>query len=73
MDDIKDHPSYWFVKQVEDFRRDMPYPHSKHPLYDVPSMRFSPPRSSTTPRPMAAAPARPGLSIRTCQMASFKR
>ena len=34
MDDIKDHPTHWFLKQVEDFRRNTLYPSPKDPLYD---------------------------------------
>ena len=73
MDDIKDYPTYWFLKEIEDFRDANPYPSIKDPLYDkkCSSTRFSPLRSSITP--MAAAPARPGPLPRTCQTAPFKR
>ena len=41
MDDIKDHPSYWFLKEIEDFRRDNPYPPPKDPLYDEKRFEFA--------------------------------
>jgi hypothetical protein len=67
MDDIKDHPAYWFLKEIEDF--------NQNPLNDEnrSGWRFSPPRSSTTQRPIALATARAGLSPRTCQTAPLRR
>ena len=34
MTDIKDHPSFWFLKQVLEFRWTNPYPSPRDPLYD---------------------------------------
>jgi hypothetical protein len=34
MTDIKDHPSFWFLKQVLEFRLTNPYPSLGDPLYD---------------------------------------
>jgi hypothetical protein len=33
MADIKDHPSFWFLKQVLEFRLTTPYPSREDPLY----------------------------------------
>ena len=35
MTDLKDHPSFWFLKQVLEFSLTNPYPSLVDPLYDV--------------------------------------
>jgi hypothetical protein len=41
MYDIKNHPSYWFLKEIENFRNANPFPLIEDPLYDEKRFDFA--------------------------------